>query len=294
MNKDQELINKAYKAKMLEVFRVFIEICEEHNLQYFCHGGTAIGVVRHQGMIPWDDDIDVLMPRPDYERFLKLFPTLVQDQYELMVPGKHKSYYLPFTKMCDCSTTLMEFEHIPCVLGVFIDIFPLDGASSIKKERENDWLYFRRTANKLMVLPKSNKSNIKWFFDRLFKLQLRTSWYEIYYAFNKNSKSKKIQGILETLMTQHVFSRAEYVGSYGSQFGIKAFWPKEWFEGYEIMCFEGLNVRIPKGYDHILTQVYGNYMSLPPLENRVSGHHVAYLNLDRRLEVEEVLKLIGK
>lgn len=292
MKQEEERIRSKYKGIILQVFKDFIKICEEHNLQYFCHGGTAIGVVRHQGMIPWDDDIDVLMPRPDYEEFLKLFPNLNQSNYELMVPGKDKSYYLPFTKMCDRSTTLLEFEHVPCVFGAFIDIFPLDGASFIRKEREKDWLYFRRTANKLMILPKSSKSNIRWFFDRLFKLQLRTAWYEISSAFNKDAKSKEVHDILRNIMTRHMYSNAKYVGSYGSQFGIKAFWPREWFAGYENMVFEGLQVRVPKGYNDILTQVYGDYMSLPSRENRVSGHYVAYLNLHKRLGVEEVLKLI--
>lgn len=292
MREEQARIKSKYKSIILDVFKDFIKICEQHNLQYFCHGGTAIGVVRHQGMIPWDDDIDVLMPRPDYEKFLELFPTLRQSKYDLMVPGKDKSYYLPFTKMCDRSTTLMEFEHVPCTFGAFIDIFPLDGASFISNERKKDWLHFRRMANKLMILPKSSRDNVKWFFDRLFKLQLRTAWYEITCSFNKDVKGKKIHDVLRKIMTRHVYCNAKYVGSYGSQFGIKAFWPKEWFANYETMFFEGFQVRVPTGYKDILTQVYGDYMTLPSIENRVSGHHVAYLNLEKRIGVEEVLKLI--
>lgn len=294
MKQEQEVIRDEYKTKILEVFKGFIEICEEHNLQYFCHGGTAIGVIRHQGFIPWDDDIDVLMPRPDYERFLTLFPKLEQDKYDLIVPGKDVSYYLPFTKMCDKNTTLLEFEHIPCVFGAFIDIFPLDGAASNFGERERDWLCFRREANKLMIIPKSRKSNIKWFFDRLFKFQLRTAWNEIYCAFDKASIYTKVHKTLRELMTKHAYSEAEYIGSYGSQFGVKAFWPKEWFAGYQILFFEGLQVRIPNGYDYVLTQVYGDYMKLPTIEKRVTHHNLAYLNLEKRMNVNEVLELIRK
>lgn len=294
MSTEYDEVRTAYKRKMVEVFQAFIDICEEHNLQYFCHGGTAIGVVRHQGFIPWDDDIDVLMPRPDYERFLALFPTLNQNRYELAVPDKDSAYYLPFAKMCDARTTLLEFAHIPYTLGAFIDIFPLDGASSDPEERAKDWLDFRRTANKLMILPKPVGENIKWFFDRLFKFQLRTAVYELECAFNKKNKRHRILQKLRGLMTHHVYEKADYVGSYGSQFGVKAFWPKEWFSNYVIAEFEGLKVRIPSGYDKLLTQVYGDYMQLPPVEKQVSHHHVAYLNLDKRVDIQDVLTFIKK
>lgn len=279
---------------MIDVFRAFIKICEEHDLQYFCHGSTAIGVVRHQGMIPWDDDIDVLMPRPDYEKFLSLFSQLDQHEYELMIPGQSPSYYLPFTKMCDRNTTLLEFEHIPCVFGAFVDIFPLDGAASDRNERAADWLLFRRIANKLMILPKSTKENFVWLFKRLSKFQLRTALNEISCAFNKEEKYKKINRELRHIMTRHEYSQADYVGSYGSQFGVKAFWPKMWFDSSTMMSFEGMEVRVPSGYDKLLTQVYGNYMQLPPEDKRVSGHHVAYLNLDERKTLDEVYQELKK
>ncbi|MBD1422501.1 LicD family protein [Sphingobacterium chuzhouense] len=283
-----------YKQKIVDVFRAFIKICEEHDLQYFCHGGTAIGVVRHQGLIPWDDDIDVLMPRPDYEKFLSLFSQLEQDEYELMVPGETPSYYLPFTKMCDKNTTLLEFEHIPCVFGCFVDIFPLDGASGDKEQRAADWLLFRRIANTLMILPKPSKENFIWLFKRLSKFQLRTAIDEISCAFYKKKKYWKTCERLRDIVTRYEYGKAEYVGSYGSQFGVKAFWPKVWFDDVVMMSFEGMEVRVPSGYDKLLTQVYGNYMQLPPEEKRVTHHSVAYRNLKERRSLEEVYQELNK
>lgn len=291
---NEKKVQKTYKDKILEIFKVFVEICETYNLQYFCHGGTTIGVIRHQGFIPWDDDIDVLMPREDYERFLKLFPTIDKNNYELHSPNQEQYYYLPFTKMCDANTTLLEFPHIPYIIGAFIDIFPLDGASSESQRREQDWLGFRRTANKLMILPKSSRENFKWFFKRIGNFQIRTALYEIECAFNKRKKLSKVQRKLANYMTAYAYNESEFVGSYGSQFGVKAFWPKEWFSDYITKDFEGIKVRVPIGYDKLLTQVYGNYMKLPPEEKRVSGHHVAYLNLDKRLGDKEVLSLLNK
>lgn len=278
----------AYKAKMVEILKAFIEICDQYGLQYFCHGGTAIGIVRHEGMIPWDDDIDVLMPRPDYDKFIRIFADSPHSLYDLMVPGVEKNYYLPFVKMCDRNSTLLEFEHVPCVLGVFIDIFPLDGASPIRTDHAGDWLNFRHLANKLMLLPKPPIENIKWFFSRLFKLQLRTAFAELECSYNKKEKYQLIVKSLNDIMGRYPYKDASYVASYCSQFGAKAFWPKEWFSGYAIKKFEGLDVCIPLKYDHILTQVYGDYMTLPPKEKQVTHHNVAYIDLENRKTINEV------
>jgi len=284
----------ACKAKMVNILKAFIQICEQNNLQYFCHGGTAIGVVRHEGMIPWDDDIDVLMPRPDYDKFIRIFEESRNPLFDLMIPGISENYYLPFVKMCDKNSTLLEFEHIPCVIGVFIDIFPLDGASPVRADHANDWLDFRHTANKLMILPKAPIENFKWFFDRLFKFQLRTALVELECSYGKKNKYQGFVTLLNDKMRRYPYEEALFVGSYCSQFGEKAFWPKEWFSDYEIKKFEGIDVRIPYKYDNILSQVYGKYMNLPPLEKRVSPHFVAYLDIDKRLMTNEVYQILSK
>ena len=113
---------------LVEVFSTFISFCTRHQLRYFCAGGTAIGAVRHQGMIPWDDDIDVCMPRPDYERFRKLWHEQPVEDYELIGPESDDAYPLPSLKLCNAHTTLVEFAEIPYLTGLYIDIFPVDGA----------------------------------------------------------------------------------------------------------------------------------------------------------------------
>ena len=111
----------------------FIEICEKHNLTYFCVGGTVIGTVRHGGLIPWDDDIDVAMPRPDYDRFLEIAKTENMGDYEVASP-EMKGYPYFFSKFCDANTSLIELENVPCLYGVYIDIFPIDGTAPTKEE----------------------------------------------------------------------------------------------------------------------------------------------------------------
>ena len=118
-----------WKSIITDVLKEFQKICNRHQLTYYAIGGTAIGAVRHHGIIPWDDDIDVGMPRPDYERFLEICRTSDLGNYELVSNETHRNYNLPFPKFCNRNTTLVERMDVPCVIGLFIDIFPLDNTS---------------------------------------------------------------------------------------------------------------------------------------------------------------------
>ena len=279
------------KQILINLFRKFIQICEINNLRYYCIGGTLLGSIRHQGMIPWDDDIDVLMPREDYDRFLNLDFTELKG-VEVITMHNNPHYYLPFSKFCDSSTTILEYDNIPAILGSFIDIFPLDGAQSDQGELANDLLQFRRLANKLFVESKYFNDNIKALFKRLFNFQLRTAWNELTLSFSKKSKRDAIVQSLENVMRRYDYNTSSFVGNYGGMWGIKEFWDKKNFDSYQLQNFEGLQVRIPVGYDEILRKMYGNYMELPPVEKRVSHHNVAYKNLEERKSLEEVFNYI--
>lgn len=279
------------KQILINLFKKFIQICDSHNLRYYCIGGTLLGAIRHQGMIPWDDDIDVLMPREDYDKFMTLdFSEL--EGVEVITMHNNPHYYLPFSKFCDSSTTILEYANIPAILGSFIDIFPLDGATSNPSLLAKELLQFRRLANKLFVESKCFNENIKSFFKRLFNFQLRTAWNEITLSFSKTSKRKDLVRSLENVMRRYGYDTSAVVGNYGGMWGIKEFWDKEHFKGYLLQNFEGILVRIPVGYDAILTKMYGNYMKLPPEEKRVTHHKVAYKNLNERVTLDEVYNFI--
>jgi len=277
-----------YKALILEVFKNFISFCEDNRLNYFCCGGTAIGAVRHAGMIPWDDDIDVLMPRPDYDRFLELFPTAGYKGCELVFAERVPSYYLPFAKLVDTHSSVVEYPDIPCVLGAFIDIFPLDGTSSNKGKQVELIKQFRQAANKLLVIPKYPINNFKAGLKRMCKGQLRTALNEFMYSVGKNRARKRVLKQLSYLMSSYAYKYAPYVANYGGMWGIREIGKHEWFDGYCKMEFEGFSVRLPKDYHAYLTHVYGNYMVPPSLENRASHHHFAYVNLHERIDIRAI------
>lgn len=283
--------NMEEKQILINLFKKFIQICQTHNLSYYCIGGTLLGAVRHQGMIPWDDDIDVLMPREDYDKFLRLDYS-AYNGVEVITMHNNPQYYLPFSKFCDAQTTILEYADIPVILGSFIDIFPLDGAHHHSGGIAKDLLQYRRLANKLFVESKYFKENIKSFFKRILNFQLRTAWNEMTLSFSKASKRDNIVRSLENVMRRYDYNTSAVVGNYGGMLGIKEFWDKKHFESYILQNFEGIQVRIPIGYNVILTQMYGNYMELPPQEKRVTHHNVAYKNLKERLTLDQVYNLI--
>ena len=122
---DKNLFLNKYKSKVLEVLKYTIKFCEKNNLKYYLADGSALGCVRHKGYIPWDDDIDIYMPRKDYNRLISLKEKVSLDGYTVK-SLKDKNYYLTFAKIYDSNTTVWEFKDCPDILGVYVDIFPLD------------------------------------------------------------------------------------------------------------------------------------------------------------------------
>lgn len=290
---DTSQLHPDHKAHLLNLLKFFVQICEDQNLQYYCCGGTAIGAVRHGGMIPWDDDIDLLMPRQDYNRFIKIMSCHSYEGYELMSPRASDNFYLPYLKLSKSKTSLLEHTSIPCVLGVNIDIFPLDGATSNFAQCQQDLLKFKKASNKLMAISKRLTGNLKAMLAESTKIHLRTAFNELRYIFSKKSARIKVLNEIDNILMKYPFHSADFVGNYSGMWGIREFGPKKWFDGYEERLFEGFIVRIPMGYQELLTQMYGDYMNLPPVEKRSSHHSVIYLNLNERKSFDDIINEIN-
>ena len=119
----QKYLDKLQK-KTLETLKFTIDFFEKHNLRYFAYGGTLLGAVRHKGFIPWDDDVDILMPSEDYERLLTPEQEISR-QGHYIITYKTPEYYYTHTKLCSANTTIWENKSQPFIFGVFIDIFPV-------------------------------------------------------------------------------------------------------------------------------------------------------------------------
>lgn len=274
---------KRWNDILMGCLHKFAEICETHQLTYFCVGGTVIGAVRHGGMIPWDDDIDVAMPRPDYDRFLQLCKTIDLGHYELATP-EMKGYPFFFSKFCDKDTSLIEIENVPCLYGIFIDIFPIDGTSSDKAEATQMMKNFKRISNKI----DATIAHLTFgeYLSLLFQPKQwgRMAFQTAAFLLGRETIRKRLINKLNAIATSHDFNASQYIANYGGAWAEKEIHPKEWILPLTKKHFEDTEVYIPGNYHEYLTQMYGDYMQLPPEEKRISHHNHAFVDLYKRVE----------
>ena len=261
---------KAIQRVETNILKAFDEVARKLNLTYFICGGTLIGAIRHKGFIPWDDDIDVMMPREDYEIFLEKGAGLLPDKYFIQNFHTDPEFPANFTKIRDNDTTFIETSVRNCDInhGVFIDIFPLDFCPDSKIRRE--MLLFKNRVLSLRIssafyLP-YRKHSFKWKLAYPCLLLMYPSHRRAMIARERLYRSCKHSG---------------YIANYGGAWGRKEIIPAQWYGEGCLLEFEGLEVSAPAEYDKWLEQVYGDYMKLPPEEKRVPHHYVDVIDLEK-------------
>ncbi len=259
--------NYDYNEKILEhlhnveliILNDFIKICEENNLQYHLHAGTLLGAVRHEGFIPWDDEIDIGMFREDYEKFLKIMETEYQDKYYLINWKTEynitEEIYTPKSFMCLKNTKLIRDTNI----GIFIDISVIDNKPQnsiehfifLKEIKLINTLFFIFPAFKNNTYSTSFRRMIGNTIKHLFKL----------FHITPNLMSKFFTKIILKYekKTRYVCDISYF---YSNTLDISL------FKEYKKVKFENLYAYIPKQYDDILKSYYGNYMQIPKESER--------------------------
>ena len=255
MNK--ELTQQEIKNKSLDILIDVASFCDNNNITYFLACGTLLGAIRHKGFIPWDDDIDIMMPRPDYNRFLNCY----SGKYNILKPSDGRYYY---AKVYDSSTIKVE----PTIdykkydyLGVDIDVFPLDGI-----------------INDENVINKLHKKS------KVLELLLRLSNQPIFYRRNpikcinriipRLIGSKKLVKLIEKNAQTYKYEDSEYViRMRNTPNGFTGALRKDVYLPPVKKEFEGRMFNVPNDYDKWLTKFFGNYMELPPVERRKAHHN---------------------
>lgn len=252
----QFLTLKDIQAEELEMFKYFIDFCEKYNITYYIAGGTMLGAIRHKGFIPWDDDIDVYVPRPDFEKLIDLHQAYNRDtDYELAtyrLGNLNRAYARVFNKNIHVEKTFQvsEFDN-----HLWMDIFPLDGLPSSKKEQKKIYRKIK-CYRKLLGWKTSRFGTGKTLMAKLLKPLLKV----ILLPVSIDSVIHRINAIA----TGHPIEEADYVGEITlGLHGIGEVNPKEGFLPTIDVEFEGLTVKGMKDYDRYLSGKYGDYMVIP-------------------------------
>ena len=255
---------KALHNCILKTLQTIDKVCKEHNLRYYIWAGTQLGAVRHGGFIPWDDDIDIAMPRKDYDLLIANAKEWLPNPYEMVCAENDENYPIAFAKIQDSSTTIIERMHLRYLGGAYIDVFPLDGVPNNWCKRWHFARYkFYRTVLYLVQRDpyKHGKGPSSWvplLCRKLFTL-------------------KGVQKSIRNILTKYDFDKSTLVADYDD--GLRFVMPKEVL-GTPIPCkFEDIEVLGVAQPDTYLKMKYGNYMQLP-LEDKRRQHNFHYLDLE--------------
>jgi lipopolysaccharide cholinephosphotransferase len=248
----------------LEILKEFAKFCEDHNLRYYLAYGTLLGAVRHQGFIPWDDDIDVIMPRPDYTRFLKLTKNSMGENLRVLSSFNEPDTIYPFAKVVDTRTTVIETTiRLNNPLGVWIDVFPMDGIPEDKKEVDSLFLKMK-IYQQLLYLSIAKITKGKNMLTTLLKCILIPPARLLNYRYIIQKIEQKAQ--------QYEFDNCDYTAVLVGVYGQKEVVLREEYIKPVKMIFEGEYFYVPSNYHEHLTSLYEDYMQPPPVKNRISTH----------------------
>jgi len=262
---------KEFKAKLIEMLSWYHNFCVENGLRYFAICGTMLGAARHEGMIPWDDDIDVGMPLKDYERFIELTKDL-DGKYVVETPDTPaKDYFYPYIKIYDTTTTYIERTKHEIKRGIFLDVFPLCGAGeSFEESRKLAKSLNHKYMFLITRITGLRRENRKWYKNAL------VLFFRIFPQFIINDK-KLLKNIVKAYKKKD-YDECSWVGNFMSGYHEKECMPKEVYGTPALYKFEDIEIYGVEKADEYLTNIYGDWRTPPPEDKRTAPHY--YLEFD--------------
>lgn len=251
---------RALQLCELDILRTFTDVCERLGLRYYLVGGTLLGAVRHGGFIPWDDDIDVAMLREDYDRFARIAQAELGTDYFYQSPDTDPHYFLTYAKIRKKGTFFYEerFRNAQFAQGVFIDIFPLDFCPP--KGPVCHLLF-----NVLAVMNYRGQVDSGEAYRPYAELSGRIG----YALLRLYSPEGLVRARRRLLRLSKRLSDGKTMASYAGAYGYRReIFPEGWFGMPRMLRFEGQDMAAPQESEQMLTQLYGDYMQLPPLPQR--------------------------
>ncbi|MCQ2416654.1 MAG: LicD family protein [Oscillospiraceae bacterium] len=258
----------------LEILKKVRDICEQYGLRYYLAYGTLLGAVRHKGFIPWDDDIDIWMPREDHEKFIKLARKAIKPYTINYFSVKNDAFFKfkPLLSIEDHRVKVgFDLDHSEKYGYIWIDIIAMDGMPTDPRKRRQHCKAFQlwytiigfARSNRTGVLNMESQSTIR-------KIGIKLN--QITHIGDLLNPDKCIAGFKKCKM-KYDFDTAKYVHGSTNAYIEKSVFKKKWFDGERKALYEGEMFSVPMGTEKILTQLYGDYMTPPPPEKRTQLHY---------------------
>ena len=271
-------------AVELDLLHAFAQVCDRYHLQWFAHAGTMLGAVRHHGFIPWDDDIDIVMPRKDYDRLCEIGPSVFSSPYFYQNESTDRFFCRTFSRLRNSDTTgiqISEREYrYPFNQGIFIDIFPYDNVSDNDEELRDDIRKMEALLNK------------RWYFRKLVYFYrplkgrgpVRRLGYFVRHLWYKyvNKSAGDYQVLLyeyQRMLTAHNGEETKRVGEMLVHPLGRHIWNKEWFDGKIDMPFEMISIPVPIRYEECLAASFGKDWRIPRQVGNCHGQ--VFYDVDR-------------
>lgn len=253
---------KEIQKRELQIFKVFTELCDKYGIRYYLAGGTLLGAVRHHGFIPWDDDIDVNMPREDYDRLLTHADEIgASGDYKLAACELGDLNY-PFAKIYDLHTKINKlYDADETEQNLWIDIFPMDGLPDDEAEVKK---IFKKTltARKILRVKQARDGEGKTAFKRMFKPLVK--------VLLKPVNDEKLLDYINRTCRTYKVDDCGYMGGIANGYGPQERVPRKLYLKSVPMQFEDMEVSAPGCWEYYLRNLYGDFMKLPPEEKRIT------------------------
>ena len=251
---------------ILKILVAIDKCAQEHNLDYFIWAGTMLGAIRHRGFIPWDDDLDIAMPRESYDRLIEHCHEWLPDNFEMVCTETDDTYPLPFAKIQDADTTLIERMHLKYVGGIYIDVFPIDGVPNSK------------IAQRLHLAAYEYWNRVRYLIHRdPYKHgHGASSWIPL--LCRRLYTMAGVQSKIRQLLHKYPYSESRMVADYDD--GMRGIIDKAILGRPTPYRFESAEVKGVEQYDKYLSNKYGDYMVIPDKQHQ-RQHNFHYVDLNK-------------
>lgn len=260
-------VNRPLQMKLLEIVEMIDKMCHEHGLRYYLVDGSLLGAVRHKGFIPWDDDMDIAMPRGDYEQLINHSSEWLPEGYEFVCFENDDTYPLHFGKIQDVNTTVIEKSYRQYLAGVYVDVFPIDGAPEGKLSQKLYDKKYRRLKKRLYFITR----------DPYKHGHGPRSWIPL--LVKKMYSLKRTQELIKRHMMKYPLETSR-IAAVNHNDGLGSMVDKELVLGAPTPIeFEGKVLMGMRDNDAYLSQLFGDYMTPPP-PDKIHTHYFFYLDLE--------------